>query len=235
MNIILFERGTTFFPSSDERCMHIRRVLHLGVGDSFVAGIFNGDRGLATITSDDGKGIEFTFTPTGFDGNLYPLTVILAAVRPICMKRILRELVSLGVSRMIITNTELGEKSYLESGLYKSGEYLEIMKSGAMQSGHTGLSEAVFARTLEEAIGKVDTSSCRILFDLKSDVDSLRSLPAQKSFTIAIGGERGWTDRERDLFRENGFTSTALGSRILRSETAAVAASALALAHLGAI
>ena len=51
----------------------------------------------------------------------------------------------------------------------------------------------------------------------------------------AIGSERGWTDRERDLFAENGFASCSMGCRVLRTETAATVAMSLILQSLGVL
>lgn len=44
---------------------------------------------------------------------------------------------------------------------------------------------------------------------------------------LAIGPEGGWTDEELDTAREAGFVETSLGSNILRTETAALAALAV--------
>ena len=53
--------------------------------------------------------------------------------------------------------------------------------------------------------------------------------------TLAVGSERGWTGAERDLLRENGYTLAALGERVLRTETASIAGTALCLAGMGLI
>jgi RsmE family RNA methyltransferase len=50
---------------------------------------------------------------------------------------------------------------------------------------------------------------------------------------IAIGPERGWSAGERDLLRGLGFEMRHLGSRVLRTETACVAAVAIVKAGLG--
>lgn len=233
MNIILFDKGRRSFSCRDDEYKHIKNVLRLGKGDEFTAGEFNGDRGRAVITDFDQSSLHFDFHPQCDDSALYPVTLILASVRPICMKRILREVVSLGAARIIIANSELGEKSYLKSTLYTTDEYLEIMRSGAMQSGHTGLSQAVFARSVEEALALCDDSSMRILFDVDPSAVRVDELPEGDGYILAIGGERGWTDRERALFRSGGFTPVSMGKRILRSETAAVAGLSLVLAHAG--
>ncbi len=51
----------------------------------------------------------------------------------------------------------------------------------------------------------------------------------------AIGSERGWTDRERDLLQKKGFTLCGMGPRIMRTETAATVAGAIILDEIGAL
>ena len=52
-------------------------------------------------------------------------------------------------------------------------------------------------------------------------------------YIAAIGSERGWTDHERALLEARGFTRCGMGSRILRTETAATVACALILDSMG--
>ena len=49
---------------------------------------------------------------------------------------------------------------------------------------------------------------------------------------IAIGPEGGWAPDEEALFDANGWRAVSLGPRILRAETAAIAALAVAAAML---
>lgn len=49
----------------------------------------------------------------------------------------------------------------------------------------------------------------------------------------AIGSERGWTDRERDLLVQDGFSLLSMGKRVLRTETAATVSASLILAAMG--
>ncbi len=233
MNIVLLKEGEVFLPSSDDRAKHIRKVLKMGVGDSFKAGIINSYKGTATITGDDESGITLSFEGQEDGSALYPLTMIIAQVRPICMRRILREAVSLGVGRMILPVSDLGEKSYLEAGLYRSGEYEDILLDGAMQAGETGVSRVDIVRSVGEAIALAG-SDVRILLDNISGGVALSETDLRgKSVALAIGPERGWSDRERRLFMESGFLPALLGSRILRTETAAVAGAAVALSSMG--
>ena len=61
----------------------------------------------------------------------------------------------------------------------------------------------------------------------------VRPEPLEPPVVLAVGPERGWTEAETGLFVSRGFSKASMGNRILRTETAALAASALALARLG--
>ena len=233
MNIILFEENEFFLPSSDERAKHIRKVLHLGVGDSFRAGVINSYRGTATIMSSDEKGMEISFSPEENGAFLYPLTLIIAQVRPICMRRILREAVSMGVGKMILPVSDLGERSYLGASLYTEGEYRKILIDGAMQSGFTGVSSVQIAGTLDEALAEA-SGDVKILLDNRKGASRLSDADLKdRSAVLAIGPERGWSEREVRLFEEAGYYPMLLGKRILRTETAAVGGTLLALSRMG--
>jgi len=52
---------------------------------------------------------------------------------------------------------------------------------------------------------------------------------------LAVGSERGWSDKERDLLENAGFIRLSMGERALRTETACVAAAVLALEKIGAL
>jgi len=52
---------------------------------------------------------------------------------------------------------------------------------------------------------------------------------------MAVGCERGWSDREREELETAGFLRLSMGERALRTETACVAAAVLALEKIGAL
>jgi len=54
-------------------------------------------------------------------------------------------------------------------------------------------------------------------------------LDRSAEFSLAIGPEGGWTDSELSSFFQNGWQSASLGATILRAETAAIAATAIAV------
>jgi 16S rRNA (uracil1498-N3)-methyltransferase len=53
-------------------------------------------------------------------------------------------------------------------------------------------------------------------------IAALPSLP--DGCVLAVGPEGGWSPRDREVLRSAGFTALRLGPRILRTETAGIAA-----------
>ena len=214
MNIILFDKLPSFnlIPLSDDRAKHIIDVLKLKEGDFFKMGIVNESEGKAVVKSISENGIEFLYSEES-KPVLYPVTLVVAQVRPICMKRILREAVSLGVGRIVLTGSQTGEKSYLSSNLYKTGEYKDYLLDGAMQSAHAGLPEVIFASNVTGAL-------------------PLSHAEIKSKAVLAIGPERGWSDYERKLFTEDSFEPMLLGSRVLRTETACSTGIAVLLSRM---
>jgi 16S rRNA (uracil1498-N3)-methyltransferase len=62
--------------------------------------------------------------------------------------------------------------------------------------------------------------------------DALQSHSPDEDLLLAVGPEGGWTEDELNMFAQAGWTSASLGSTILRAETAAIAATAIAISEL---
>ena len=62
--------------------------------------------------------------------------------------------------------------------------------------------------------------------------DTLRSATGASSLALAIGPEGGWTDDELSSFQTSQWIAASLGDCILRAETAAIAALAIARSEL---
>ncbi len=58
-----------------------------------------------------------------------------------------------------------------------------------------------------------------------TDGTPIRSLPSVESAIVSIGPEGGWSEEDLALFHQANATSVSLGSRLLRTETAAIVAS----------
>ena len=235
MNIILFEEAPSFLSLDDERARHILSVLHLKEGDTFKGGILSGKELLVRVDAIEKEGIRLSYVEKEDSSALFPLSMILAEVRPICMKRILREVTSLGVGKLHLVISELGEKSYMDAGLYNSGEWRKIVIDGAMQSGFTGVSSVSIVDSAEAAISIAEGDELILLDNAVGAVPLSQADLRGRSCVLAIGPERGWSERERRLFIGSGYSPMLLGCRILRTETAAVAGCAMALSRMGFI
>ena len=262
MNICLFSETEVTEPLSfeDERAQHIIKILHKKEGDTFYAGVIGGKSGNALITkiesweerSASGKvftagKIHFTFKPEKDGLPLNKLCVILGFPRPIQLKRILRDMAGLGVCGIHLVKTELGEKSYTESDLSSPENCRRLLIEGCMQAASTNIPEIFFHGDLKSCLDflnlnpaekKESDSSLRVALDNQKSETSLIEL-IQGGIDIgdsmcfaAIGSERGWTDNERSIFKEYGFCLAKMGSRIMRTETAATVAASILISSI---
>jgi RsmE family RNA methyltransferase len=219
-------------------------VLRRAPGDTFDVGLVNGPRGKATLATINQEVLTLTFswgTPPPLPP---PLTLIIGLPRPQTARKILQEATALGVLALHFVTTERGEPAYASSTLWSSGEWQRHLLAGAAQAFCTRLPEVSFGRALPEIISRLEPQATRVALDnyespvaLAAAINS--SGPTQKpsaidqAVVLALGSERGWTAAERDLLRASHFTLAHLGPRVLRTETACVAAIAIVKSTLG--
>ena len=239
MNIILFETSELKLPllRSDPRYRHLLKVLKCHEGDSFNAGITNGPIGKAIIRkiTDSSIKLDFNFKES-LPEELYPVTLVVGMARPQTVRKILQDATALGVCKICFAGTDKGEKSYFSSRLWTTDEYKKYVKLGAEQAFCTRLPEIKLYYTLSKCITDMAGIKDNIVLDNYESTISLKDYKFKnKNCALFIGPERGWSDKERDFFREKEFTIAGLGRRILRIETACVSSVSLVLAGLGLI
>lgn len=237
MNIILFHKSEVQLPlpRNDVRARHIVDVLRRKAGETFDAGILNGPRGKGTVASIDDQQVSLDFTWGDPPPPLAPLTLIIGLPRPQTARDILRDATTLGVGALHFVRTEKGEPSYADSSLWKSHEWQEHLVAGATQAFCTRVPVVTHGRTLAEVLAELPYPATRWLLDNYEAESGLADSPfaAGAPAVLGIGSERGWSSGERTRFRQHGFQLAHLGPRVLRTETACVAAITLALAKLG--
>jgi len=221
------------------------------VGDSFDAGLLNGPVGQGRITAieDDGS-IQVELQLDSPAPDRHPLRVAVGFPRPIQLRRLLRDLSSLGVSYIDLLATDLGEKSYQDTTLLTDGGAEQALIEGAIQSRDTtlpvigtypSLRAWLAARPWEHGFPLADSaepSSCLLVApDNVRSRGALADLALQPgaAAVLVIGSERGWSEAEREQLESAGFLRLSMGSRALRTETACVAAAILALEKIGAL
>ncbi|MDR2500114.1 MAG: RsmE family RNA methyltransferase [Treponema sp.] len=251
MNIILLEPQELGKPLArrDARTIHLLKTLHKKTGDTFEAGVLGGALGTGRI-----EGIKL-------DGSLSisldlrqdppPRTAIRMAVgfsRPIQLRRILRDLAVLGLEAVDLVGTDLGEKSYQDTKLLTNGGGRAAMIEGAVQARDTllpvlsaypsldlYLRERPWDRESGPASGRGWGKRPLLIAADTARVEGTftRLGTRARAMVIAVGSERGWTDRERDLLSAAGFIRLSMGKRAMRTETAALAAAILGMEKIG--
>lgn len=242
MNVILLEEHELGRNLSrrDERTIHLIKVLHKKQGDEFEAGILGGNRGTGRIEKINIDGSIFiTVTAEEPPPARLQLRMAVSFVRPIQLKRIFRDLSNIGVSAIDLVGADLGEKSYRDTKMLIDGGAHAALVEGAVQARDTQLPAFSVYDNLDKWLAerhweKTESFSTRIplllaMDNIRAEGSFFHLAPSSRPCVIAVGPERGWSDRERDLFEKAGFLRLSMGSRALRTETACVAAAALAL------
>ena len=234
MNIVLFEPSETTqpLPLSDRRARHVIDVLRFGVGDAFDAGVIDGPRGKATVVAIDARAMRLDFAWGKEPPPLDPITLVLGLPRPQTARKVLEEATALGVEAMHFVSCERGEASYARSRLWTTDEWRRHLVDGAAQAFSTRLPRLTSARSLDEALASLPKGGSKLALDNYEGAWALSEAPVAAPVTLALGPERGWSPRERDLLRGGGFEMVHLGERVLRVETACVAAIAVVKAKL---
>jgi len=201
---------------------------------------------------DEGT-LTFSFTPQSDGKRLHPLIMLIGFPRPIQLKRLLRDMAGLGVQAVYLTGTELGEKSYLDSDLATTDSGYQMLLEGTEQAASTHVPLLIKTNSLSECINQIELTYIKSVN--KHTLVALDNIDASQSITTflqqnplfdetanapivtvaAIGSERGWTRNERQLLESHGYTRISMGSRVLRTETAATVAASLLLSSMQAL
>lgn len=243
MNLILFSTNEINrpLPRSDRRAIHVLDVLRRQAGDSFDAGLINGPRGTASIAAIGADALTLAFTWGPPPPPADPITLIVGLPRPQTARDILRDATSLGVRALHFIRTDKSERSYAQSTLWTSGEWQRHVITGAEQAFDTRIPDITHSRTLDEVTSALSLANelgrevTRIALDNYESPAPLSKyhLSGDTSLVLALGSERGWSAAERGALRAHGFAFAHLGARVLRTETAVIAALAIARAKLG--
>jgi len=229
LNLVLFEAGEVGSPLAltDPRAVHLIRVLKRRQGDRFDAGIVNGPRGKGILEAVGAEALTIGFEAGGEPPPLDPIHLLVALPRPQTARKILNEAAALGVASIRFFRTEKGEPGYAASTLWRSLEWRRHLVEGAAQAFDTRLPEVAHDAGLADAIAAVPPDCVRIGLDNYEAARRLRATPETPPLALAFGPERGWSAGERARLRAAGFELAHLGPRILRTETAVVAAVAI--------
>ena len=232
MNRILFEPaeiagGLATFGGA--RAEHVRTVLHGEVGQVLKTGELDGPIGTGEIV-EMGESIRVRVRHT--DVPLPPwVDLVLAPPRPRVLKRLLPQLATLGVGRIVLVGAKKVEKDFWGATLLKEEIYRPLLVDGLMQGCVSSLVPTLETRrsfrkfVTDELDALFPTANRLVAHPYGADgggaANGARSGAGR--LLLAIGPEGGWTDEEVALLEAHGFARHSLGPRILRTDTATVA------------
>jgi len=236
MNLILFEEDELEknLPFDDPRSIHIRQILKLEIGDEFKAGVIGGEIGTARLEGQSERAWIWSFVPICKPEPLHPLTLVLGCPRPPVARRLLKDMSTIGIKELRCCTTDLNEKSYLTSRLWREGLWRQALIDGGVQSGSTLLPEVRTSISLDRSLEDLPDGATRIALDNAPDAEPFghHETPGDEA-VLAVGPERGWSARERSVLDAHGFVRLRLGTRILRTETACSLGTGLLLSRMG--
>ena len=233
-----FSSDTVFFPP--ETANQIRRVLRLRNGERVVALKREGRGFLVELTAVD-KTVQGKIVGEAEAGHETPyrLTLLTPVTRREKFEWVLQKCTEAGVGRFLPT---ISERSLIRSAADLGGKrerWEKIILEAAEQSGRDRVPELMEPMTFDAAVGPRPAASpagsgfgpLKVLFWEEAEELTLRALLEETRRTgtpsdvyLAVGPEGGYGAGEAAAARAAGWRIATLGKRILRMETAALAA-----------
>jgi len=217
---------------------HLVRVLRLQPGDACV--LFNGDGHDydARIVTVGKRSVEAEIVGVRAIDTESPLriTLVQGVARGEKMDLILQKATELGIASIVPVSSERSEvRLEGERADKRVAHWRSVVVSACEQSGRACVPDVAAPLPLQSALAQLAaTTSTRFLLDPEATQPiATLSLPANAKCVLAVGPEGGWSPRDREVLREAGFTGLHLGPRILRTETAGLAAIAVLQARFG--
>jgi len=215
---------------------HVVRVLRLERGHPLI--LFNGDGHEydASLASLAKRAVtaEVTAIRSVDREAALPLTLAQGIARGEKMDWILQKATELGVARIVPIITERTEVKLDEDRAERRlAHWTSVIAGACEQSGRTRLPALQPPQRLDRWLGALGDSGVRLALLPDGEVN-LRQLPQMENGAIlVVGPEGGLSDNDVALLTQTGFGGLRLGPRILRTETAGIAALAALQAVFG--
>ncbi len=217
---------------------HLKDVLRLGPGDKVCLFDGTGHEYLAEILeiSPDGVRLDLINHISHESESPVRITLAQAFLKDKKMDTLVRQVSELGISRWLpyqaARSVARPDHDRLKA---RKDRWIKIVRESLKQCGRSRLPEICDTVSFHDAISSVSECDLKILFWEKSGtpVNELLSNVTQdisniRSICIFLGPEGGFEDHEVMVAEQNGFSTVSLGPRILKADTASLAACVLA-------
>jgi 16S rRNA (uracil1498-N3)-methyltransferase len=218
-----------------ERAARHVAALRLRVGDRVILFAGDGFEWRATLTAIGRRGVQAAIHERSAASRESPLPITLA--QGICasdrMDLVLQKATELGVVRMrpIVTTRSIVRLSQ-ERQEKREAHWQNVVIAACEQCGRNTVPEVAPVAAWRDYLAEPADPGLRLLLSPQGDA-TLRTLDVSGPVTVLIGPEGGLTDEERDLAGLAGFRPVRFGPRIMRTETAPLAAIAALQAMYG--
>jgi 16S rRNA (uracil1498-N3)-methyltransferase len=223
-----------------DHAMHLARVLRARVGQEFdisLGGDGQAEVRRGTITAISNHRVEFALG-NKLDHASNPIsqiTLALAIFKFDRMEWAIEKCTEIGVGRIVPVIARRSDSHLVAASSKRYERWQRLARQAAEQSRRLSPPEIVLPVKLKEiaavlppgAVTRVVLAEALLGTEEARLTDVLQSRPTEAA--LAVGPEGGWADDELEWFREAGWVAASLGPTILRAETAAIVASALAI------
>ena len=212
---------------------HLIRVLRARLGQEFDIATGAVVRRGRIVTIQEGR-VEFELGDEVSVAHIPNVTLLLAIFKFDRMEWAIEKCTELGVSRIVPVIARRTDAHLASAAGKRVERWRRIALQASEQSRRSAPPEIAAPTKLHDVVSHV-TSVLRIVLAESEEQILLRDIftsqPAGE-IVLAVGPEGGWAEDELQLFQKSGWTSASLGPTILRAETAAIAATAIAISEL---
>ena len=219
---------------------HIKNVLRMKIGEKFIANDGNGGSYCCAIKEIYDERIVAEILEGQLSSNELPVQLVLFQGLPKAdkMELIIQKAVELGVSEIVpVEMTRCVVKLDEKKKKSKIARWQSISESAAKQSGRTVIPEVHDVMSYKNALDYAQ--SFDMIFVPYECADSmamlkekLNEIKPNMTVGIFIGPEGGFEKNEIEKAVEAGGKIVSLGKRILRTETASIAALAICMFNI---
>ena len=215
---------------------HLTRVLRLRPGAALT--LFNGRGGEYAASIERMQGSKVTVAVGAHQPlereSPFPLTLAQGVSRGERMDLVVQKATELGASRLVPVLTERSiVRLDEERSERKSSHWRAIAVAACEQCGRNRLPEVTLPAPLGEFLRSSPSEDTRLLLSPEA-TQRIEDVPRpQRGATVLIGPEGGLSEEEQQSALAKGFVAVRLGPRVLRTETAAIAALTLLQREFG--
>ena len=215
-----------------EQAAHLARVLRAQPGQVYDI-VANGFLHRAEITAVTDSEVAFILHEELEADAALPIHLLLAVFKFDHFEWAIEKATELGVAHITPILARRTEKHLALAAPKRADRWRRIALESSKQSRRTDIPDIADPSPLAAALA-AETAPLRILLsETEQSLTLAAALNLQPAtgnlqLSLAIGPEGGWTPEEMSLFTTHAWIPVTLGPRILRAETAAIAAIAIA-------